>query len=63
MSSLQLNIQMSIVMLGFLQFPIILLPGITIGKSKNFHRMAVVLYESLVVSITFGCFYYFQYVN
>ena len=63
MSSLQLNIQMSIVMICFLQAPIIFIPGITIGKSKLFHRMAVVLYESLVLSITGICFYYFQYIN
>lgn len=63
MSSLQLNIQMSIVMLGFLQGPLIFIPGITIGKSKLFHRITVILYELLVLTITGSCFYYFQYIK
>ena len=63
MSSLQLNIQMAIVMFCFLQGPIIFIPGMTIGKSKLFHRMAVILYEMLVLIITGLSFYYFQYIK
>lgn len=63
MTSLQLNIQMSIVMFGFLQALIIFLPGCCIGKSKKFYRNTTILFELLILSIVGCCFYYFQYLK
>jgi hypothetical protein len=60
MSALQLNIQMSIAMFGFLQIGLLWIPLIAWGKPRWVCRIYTVLFELFVIGITIGCFFYFM---
>ena len=57
------NILMLIFSLSILQIPLPLVPLATIGNKRLTATVLLIIYESIVVSVSVGMFYYFQFVR